>query len=181
MTIDSDTLEPGEKLLWQGGPDVKAYCERKAPIGFRAGLMLLAIAAACAAFQYFLQANTNSVAQLLTASLCVIAAILLYFPLRVWRIARRTEYAVTDRRAIIQEPGLLARNRLSVPLSEVRRIEVQNQNPGDVLFRDFVGQSEHGLYFIRDGFFAIPNAETVERLLRSAVEKFRPLRRPHDH
>ena len=178
MTIDSNTLEPGEKLLWRGTPDAKAYCERKAPVGFRAGLMLLAIAAACTAFQYFLQINANSVAQLLTALLCVIAAVLLYLPLRVWQIARRTEYAVTDRRAIIQEPGLLLRNRVSVPLSEMRRIEVQNQNPGDILFRDCVGQSEHGLYFIRDGFFAIPNAEAVERLLRSAAERARPQGQP---
>jgi hypothetical protein len=162
MTIDTSTLEPGEKLLWHGKPDVRIYCERKASLGFRAGIGVLVLAVASAAFQYFQP-------RLIATVLFVVAAVLLYFPLRLRRIALRIEYGLTDRRAIIEVPGLLLRNRVSVPLSEVKRIDVQNANPADLLFRDYSTESENGTHFLRDGFYAIPDAFKVEQLLRSAV------------
>ena len=101
----------------------------------------------------------------------LLGAALLYLPFRVRHDAQRTQYALTDRRAIIEKPGVLLRNRISVPLSNIRLIEVRNGIFGDILFRDFVAEDENGLQVTRDGFFAVANVQDVEQLLRSAIEK----------
>jgi hypothetical protein len=169
MTINSDMLQPGERFLWRDKPDVDAYCERRTPIGFFVGFGLLAVGSAVAAYGY-LHGDADSTA-VFGAVMALVGAALLYLPFRVRREARRTIYALTDRRAIIEAPGALLHSRISVPFSEIRLIEVRHDIFGDILFRDYVGQSEEGFQVTRDGFFAIADVQKVERLLRSAVAK----------
>jgi len=169
MTIEAKSLEPGERLLWHGMPDVGTYYRRRNPVGFSKGLALLAggVVLAGGASLY----TNTSVASAWWLLPALLAVALLYLPFRVRQDARRTSYALTDRRAIIERPGVLLRNRVSVPYSEIERIEVRNGNFGDLLFRDYVTQSEDGFQVTRDGFFAIANVREVERLLRSAMNE----------
>ena len=169
MTIEAKSLEPGERLLWHGMPDVGTYYRRRNPVGFSKGLALLAGAVILAGGAYLYADTSFAFPWWLLPVL--LAAALVYLPLRVRQDARRTSYALTDRRAIIERPGVLLRNRVSVPYSEIERIEVRNGNFGDLLFRDYVTQSEDGFQVTRDGFFAIANVREVERLLRSAMNE----------
>jgi hypothetical protein len=170
MTINAGSLDPGERLLWQDKPDVNAYCERKPLSGFWIGCGLVALAATITAFG-FSENGLNSESQVIIGALLLFGAFLLYRPLLVRRAVRKTMYALTDRRAIIEVPGILLRNRVSVPFSEIRRIEVHDGIFGDVIFRDCVQQSEDGMQFSRDGFWAIANVQKVERLLRTEIAK----------
>src|SRR5262245_32573197 len=166
--IDAKSLEPGEQLLWRDKPNLEAYCKRivaRRWIGFG----LLAIGAALAIL-YF-KGATNTESKMIAGALLLGGVIALYTPPMMWLRARRTTYAVTDRRAIMERPGLLFRNRVSVPFSEIRRIETRYAPFGDLVFRDFIQQTEHELQNTRDGFFAIANVQSVERTLRLAIER----------
>jgi hypothetical protein len=174
MTIDRDSLEPGEQLLWSGGPEAEAYIGRYSWSGFGPGLALMAAAFLLLAFEPLVPASFS--AATLVSLLFLAAAVLLVMALRRRRQARHTQYGVTNRRAIIEMPGVLLRNRVSVPFNEIRRIEVKP--PGDLLFRDYVSESENGQRFIRDGFLALPNVYAVEQLLRSAIERWRAQEQP---
>jgi hypothetical protein len=169
MTIEANSLEPGEQLLWRDRPDVKAYRER-VPTRVWVALGLPAVGAAVV-ISYF-QSGASSELQVLIATLLLGGIFSLCMPLRMWRESRQTEYALTDRRAIIERPGFVVRNRVSVPFSAIRHVELRNgTTTGDLIFRDFFQQSDHGLENTRDGFFAIANAQEVEQLLRAEVEK----------
>jgi|EndMetStandDraft_8_1072994.scaffolds.fasta_scaffold305229_2 hypothetical protein len=166
--IDAKSLEPGEQLLWRGKPNLEAYCKRISArrwIGFG----LLAIGAALAILYFEEVSNTQSNA--ISGALLLGGIIALCMPIRIWGEALRTGYALTDQRAIIERPSILLRNRVSVTFSEIRRIETRYAPFGDLVFRDFFQQTEQGLHNTRDGFFAIANVQSVERTLRSAIEK----------
>jgi hypothetical protein len=176
MTIDPSSLEPGEQLLWSDGPNFRAYCKRKSSngflgtrSGFAAGLAFAASGIALGAFE-FAQNQTNSTFSV-SLILFLIGAAMLYLPARIRRDAKRTSYALTDRRAIVETPGLLLRNRISVPYSEIESIEIQRGVSDDILFRDYAVQTENGYHTGRDGFLALTDAPKIERLLRSAAEK----------
>jgi hypothetical protein len=171
MTIDAHSLEQGEHLLWQGTPEIEAFCARKSLPPRWVGLSFLALGLICAVYEFLLtKPNPEAVAFIII--FLVIAGAILYLPLRFRRNARRTRYALTDRRAIIETPGLLLRNRVSVPFAEMRLIETNRTSPGDLLFRDYVGGGGEGPPTVtRDGFFAIANVEDVERLLRAEIVK----------
>ena len=101
------------------------------------------------------------------ASVLVIAIGLLLSPLLlVWR-ARVTDYALTDRRVLIVVHRPFG-HRVIVPLSRIRSIELRPRSGGvgDVLIHEAVPGTE---VQSREGFMAIPDAEKVERLLRSAL------------
>jgi len=167
--IDPNSLDPGERILWHDSPDVATYCRHRKSIGFSIGAVLLAIGSALAGYA-LINGSSDSISNYWPLPV-LLGGALLYLPFRTRRAARRTRYALTDRRAIIETPGVLLRNRVSVPLAEVRLLETRRGPFGDLLFRDFVGESGHGFDVTRDGFFAIANVERVEQLFRSAVEK----------
>src|SRR5262245_23242031 len=90
MTIEDDDLEPGERILWQGKPDIDAYCRRRALpvpplwIGFgvlAAGVALAALAIATDDFSGAL--GTGAL------TLTLIGALLVYIRGRYRREARR--------------------------------------------------------------------------------------------
>ena len=174
MTIDPRSLDPGEQLLWTDRPIIDAYCRRKGQDGFLASCQALPLVLVLLAFGTVLAGFgiTHGGTAIFGVGLALVlfALAALYLPVRVRRDARRTSFAITDRRAIIETPGLLLRNRISVPCSEIQTIEVRDGVSDDVLFRDHEVKSEHGSHFERDGFLAIKDASKVSRLLRSTVE-----------
>src|SRR5262245_44480323 len=116
MTISADSLEPGERLLWQGAPNVAWFSARNFNTSSRIGLAFLLIAAVIATLQYRAD-SIPSEAHAIPAALAIIGAFFASRPFWVERDLRRIRYALTDRRAIIERPGLLLRNRDSVPYS----------------------------------------------------------------
>jgi hypothetical protein len=169
MTIDPRSLEPGEQLLWYGKPDVEAYSERKGLTNKGFVLGLAALIAGLLLGLYGSATRFEGAGPQLFVVLTSIGAIVMYIPLRLrWKV-RRIRYGVTDRRAIIENPGWLLRNRISLPFSQIRRIEVcefPRRKFGDVIFWDYViPNADDGPIASRGGFFAIENAGEVERLL----------------
>jgi hypothetical protein len=93
----------------------------------------------------------------------------------VKRKARRTAYAVTDRRVILLEGGLwnavTVRTYMPPQLQRMTRTE-RPDGTGDLIleeytWRDSDGDRRHG----RHGLFAIPRVRDVEDLIRNALVK----------
>jgi hypothetical protein len=89
------------------------------------------------------------------------------------RAARRTCYALTNRRAIIWEPSLLGmrqvRSYTASGLGSLSRLE-RADGSGDLVFEEFrTRDSEGGTHTTRRGFLAIANVREVEELLRKTL------------
>jgi len=104
----------------------------------------------------------------------------LYFlstPLRYWRKAKRTVYAVTDRRVLIVEPGRVQ----SFEPGDLQQLERQDKGNGrgNLIFREEQGNLMLAMYTfsgsgsLKIGFFGIPAPraaeEAVRQLKRSAA------------
>lgn len=93
----------------------------------------------------------------------------LTWPLRTWRRLKSTYYALTDRRAIISETGLLSRPRVrSYTARSLRlmRSEEHDNGTGDLIFEspsNWVGMAK------TVGFLAIEDAHDVETLVRRTL------------
>ncbi|MBV8836871.1 MAG: PH domain-containing protein [Alphaproteobacteria bacterium] len=179
MTIDVNSLEPGEHLLWQGEPNARRFSERAFIASAWVGLSLLGFALLILLSLYLGNTAPGPDARALAGGLIVVGAFLACRPLWVRRDLRRMRYALTNRRAIIERPGVLLRNRFSVPYSHMRRIEFRNRHfekfieTGDVLFRDYTIQTEDGPQHGRDGFLALTDFAQVGQLLREQIEATR--------
>ncbi len=174
MTIDQDSLEPGERVLWQGKPDVEAYCRRReltVPPRW-IGPSVLTVAVTSAALAYWTGDVTDGFT-VTAATLLLVGALATYVRLRYLRDAGRVSYALTNRRAIIDRAGAVPPNRASVPYSDMPDVVVRDGPHGDVLFRVCGTQTEEGPRTWLDGFLAIENPRTVAGILRSAREAVR--------
>ncbi len=93
----------------------------------------------------------------------------LTWPIRTWRRLKSTCYALTDRRAIISEPGLLGRPRVrSYTAHSLRlmRSEEHDDGTGDLIFEspsNWVGMAE------TVGFLAIEDTRDVEAIVRRTL------------
>jgi hypothetical protein len=91
--------------------------------------------------------------------------------------AKRTSYAVTDRRAVIDLIGLLP-VRTSVPLGRIALIQARPRG-GDTGHVHFLHIDDPGpeVQLIktihREGFVAVSDVCRVERLLRNAVDSYK--------
>ncbi len=93
----------------------------------------------------------------------------LTWPLWAWKRLKGTCYALTDRRAIIYEPGLLGRHKLrSYTADSLRliRLEEHDDGTGDLIFEsppNKVGMDQS------IGFLAIEGAREVEAMVRRTL------------
>lgn len=174
MRIEGPSLEPGERLLWEGRPDFAAYLENSdfpfhKPIIPSAVLLVGLLAAGWAYFQPA-EGYDKIAAIAFLASL-----VLTYACYRVRRDTRRVAYALTDRRAIVELPGWFSRKSHSVPYSHMTDIVLHDGKFGDVLFAIHVSDcqpgNEHFVSSSRYGFFRIENPRHVMSLLHSAIAK----------
>jgi hypothetical protein len=167
MTIERQSLEPGERLLWEGRPDFKAYLENNAFPLHRPGIAaaVLAFGLLVAGRAYFLPGEGYEEVAMFAF---VASAILVYARYRLRRDARGIRYALTDKRAIVDRPGSLLRNNCSVPFSEACEITVHYGEYGDLIFAYTPPDLEAGS-FHPIGFYAIENVREVEQILRSAI------------
>jgi len=160
-------LEPDENLLWVGQP-VPAFFVGLSFIPFLMGGPFTAFAI------FWMGGAIGMGAPLLFALFglpFVLAGLaMLCSPLFLRRILKNTVYVITDQRAVILVKSFFSTEIVSHwpdDLEELRRKEKAN-GTGDVLFEGSSLNAQHTPGKIpTNGFFNIPEAREVERLLRN--------------
>ncbi len=167
--IASGLLDPGERLIWAGRPNALRYAFRKSTLTFLFGLLFFGFSL----FWVYGATNQSGLPfALFGAPFVVVGLGLVLSPLWHFVRGRRAAYLLSDRRAVIDISGFLPK-RISVPLSQVSFVELKSSSSGfgDVIFREIVTSSGEGSSVMRDGFMAVAEADRVERLLRTAIDK----------
>jgi hypothetical protein len=106
----------------------------------------------------------------------VVGASMLLTPLWYWWVARRTVYAITDRRAILIEVKL--RRSIQSFMGERLVSVIRNEDSrgrGDIIFEREATKGSKGRTIYRDvGFFGLSDAKAVEQILHDVYAKDRP-------
>jgi hypothetical protein len=176
MMSEITPTAPGERVLWSGNPDPFRFSLRKSLPGALIGIPFLAFAL----FWISMAASTPSGAAspfpfpfwLFGVPFVAVGLGTVLSP--IWHCVRalRTNYVLTNQRAIIDYPAPFAR-RISVPLYQIPFIEIRSSlgNFGHVLFQEAVVSSYNRGVSQRDGFVGVADPTHIEQLLRAAVEK----------
>ena len=156
-------LEPGERVLWHGRPDVNRLVRRQYGWCFFAGAFL-----GLSLIWAWDSAQRGTAVSLFVAMLFILAGLtVLYSKVQEIMAARTTRYMVTDRRAVIAS-GKQAQNVDSVAPYDIGPIEIANVKDeiGDVLFRQVEKFPEFGgLKRERSGFIGIIETGPARRAL----------------
>ncbi len=165
-------LEPGEQLKWVGAPEPTRMMIQSLPI--------LVFAIPWTAFALFwmamalssvsrspIHSGVSMIFPLFGLPFVLIGLCMLSAPVWARRKARRTVYAVTDRRAMIILTGrtrsVRSFGRTSMTERECRE---RADRSGDLIFyRKISSDGEGGTNSTPVGFFAIPDVRSVERLV----------------
>ena len=165
----SRLLDSGERLIWSGKPNPFRYAIKKGTTTFLFGLFFFGFAI----FWTYGAANQSG---MFFASFgipfLVVGLGLVLSPAWHYFRGERAMYALTDHRAVIDISDMFPK-RVSVPLKQIKFVELKRSGTGfgDVLFREIVSSGGEGTSITRDGFFAIADVDSVDQLLRRAVEK----------
>jgi hypothetical protein len=182
-------VEPNERLLWTGSPDPARRAAGGIPamlFGIPFTLFALFWTAMAGGFSFMFAgvagqsggpgfATPFMFFPLFGLIFVVVGFGLLLSPLWAYLKAQRTIYAITDRRAIVLEENAFgSRSIRSFGPNEIVLMERrENANGiGDLVFsreRYSTYQNGRSRSHIREnGFFAIPDVRSVERILREA-------------
>lgn len=168
MTIETSALQlldSGERLIWSGRPNALRYAINKGMVPSLFGVVFFGFAVF---WTYGAAKQSGLLFMLGGIPFLIIGLGFLLTP--VWPVFRgaRTTYALTNRRAIVDISGAFARG-LSVPINQIRFVEMKPSAKGfgNVLFREIIGTEGNSIR--RDDFIAIADADSVERLLRTAI------------
>jgi hypothetical protein len=178
-------LSGGERLLWVGQPQPRRYLLYSIPIMlfgvlWTAFAVFWVVMASVGAFGAAAQGGAPGGVGAVFACfpLCGLPFVLiglgmLTSPYWMLRAARRTCYALTDRRAIVWEPrwgsGYSVRSYGPAELTRICR----NQNAdgsGDLIFEQSVSYDSRGRRNVKSqGFFAIERVRDIEELIRRVL------------
>ena len=154
-------LAPGEALVWAGYPDAGATL-RKMRFLFWIGLPIMAAAAVAACF--------NAAGQV---GLLVGAALTAGPFVNAWR-AVNTVYVLTDRRAIVlcRLMGSVDQSNVALDCADAEPEILRGEGDvGTVLFvSGLPPRRRHTDYQGKFGFWNVPNADEVARIVQRAVE-----------
>jgi hypothetical protein len=168
-------LDRGELLIWSGRPTPLGYALKR--IGFQwffglffFGFSLFWISMAGTASQKT-GSFPGNVFWMFGIPFVLVAASMVLSPAWYYLKAGRTQFVLTDRRAVIDTRGFMGK-RVSIPMGQIRFVElVEGANGnGDVIFSEQVSKAPEHYTTKRDGFLAIANAAEVERKLRGLIE-----------
>lgn len=156
-------LDAGERLLWTGQPDANRVARQAMPI------LLFGIPWTVGALYFGHPWTEDHLPFALFSGLFVIAGLsMCCTPLVSYRDARRSTYAITDRRVLIVTAG---RERKVASYRAADQCEAERQEQpdgsGDLLFaRQQEKDNEGGYRTVDVKFVGIPRVREVERLLR---------------
>lgn len=164
-------LASGETLLWTGQPDAARIARQSWPLVLF-GLLWQGFVLywSWVASGFWLPGSDTPPEPFALFGLPFFLAgvVVLASPRTLARKARRTGYAITDRRALIIERGrrLSVRSFAPEALADLERRE-RADGSGDIIFtRDRTGSGK-GSRALEVGFFGLPAARDVERRLRA--------------
>jgi hypothetical protein len=168
-------LLPGERLLWEGSPDVNAF-------SLRGAWFLLPFSILWGGFALFWEASVLTSRAPGVFALWGIPFVLAGLYLIFGRIpvarreARRTRYAITDQRVLLLR-GAFGQQVTEIDLKDVpspqlergrRGIGTISFGPAPSAFRAPPGWPTLGMYAQPPAFLTIPDAERVYRILQDA-------------
>jgi hypothetical protein len=159
-------MQPGESLRWCGRPGPVALVRSRQRF-FWFGLLVLA-------FSVFWEMGVCSGPAAYPRPLILLwgvpfilcgAGLVLYAPASFW-LARRMDYAITDRRLLILH-GFPCRRTESFWPGDINILAVTERPDGcgDIIFRQRIVRSEDGNETLRCGFFGVPAVGDVARLV----------------
>jgi hypothetical protein len=175
-------LQPDERLVWVGQPRPDLFVRAAfflVPFGLVFGGFALFWIVGSAAMMGGFGANQGFPGFLNFFPLCgvpflLVGLAMVLSPIWLRRRARQTVYALTSKRAIIWEPGLVGsvtvRNYSAAGLGRMTRTE-RADGSGDLVFEEFVTTSTNSEGYRtsttnRRGFLGIDNVRKVEELIR---------------
>lgn len=166
-------LGPGEKVVWQGRPQLGRLMIWSLPmalvgIPFSAFAVFWTVGASQA-----VGAPGAGFFWLFGIPFLLVGAGLVLSPLGAAWKGTKTRYALTDRRAIVCEPqfgfGIQTRSYAADALTRIIRNQ-RGDGSGDLIFEEVPLRSNRGrARTIQRGFFAITDVRGVETLLRSTL------------
>lgn len=161
-------LEPGERLIWHGRPNVERLVGRKLGgifvAGAGVGLLLL--------WAWYAFAGGSAISSFVALMFVALAAILAHGKFREVLDARTTRYAVTDRRAIIVSGRAMNARRDYLP-DAIGPLETRNEihGAGDLLFNHTIKIGHFGRRRTEsDGFIGIAEIAKARRALSALME-----------
>jgi hypothetical protein len=175
-SVARSELEPGEYLLWSARPDAARAA--------RASMLILFFAVPWTAFSLFWmtmaalgvwQTDMGAVAWIFPLFGLPFVAVglgMLSLPYFVYSRAKRTVYAITDRRAMIIVAGSTRSVESYGPadFGSLKRVE-RADGTGDLIFLTTEGRARRGSATKRDlGFLAIPDVGGVERIFKETFK-----------
>ena len=165
-------LAPGERLVWVGQP--------RPDLATRPAYFLVPFGVVFTAFALLWTAGALCLSAGLLAPcglpFVAVGAGLIASPVWLRRRARETLYALTDRRAVVWEPGwfgsVAVRSYSAPGLGRMSRHE-RADGSGDLVFEEFTTVSHTGdgphTSTTRRGFLAIDDVHAVEDLVRRTL------------
>lgn len=163
-------LEPGESILWEGQPNPGSW--------FRMGIWFPAIGAVlilAAAASYFSSTGFDLIAIIGTTFFLICGSALMLAPFLGWFAARRTFYAVTDRRVILRTPRLDRRSDLTSVYPAELTLLIRQHSRGRLGTLQFdryhrnATWSEDPPYLTVMGLCSIEDAVVVEAIIRQRL------------
>lgn len=160
-------LDDDERLLWSGQPLPAQLARAQVP--------LLLFGVPWTAFAVFWVVGATQAAGsfgLFGVPFVLVGAFMLSAPLRAYRGASKTIYALTNRRALVIAPSTQAfsTGRLDVvsyvPDADTMSRSTNSDGSGDVVFLTLRTPGKNRERIERKGFIGIANAFEVERLVR---------------
>jgi hypothetical protein len=188
---------PGESVIWSDKPQAICLAKRSIPkalmgVGLTVFMILWMSIAARGGHNKWDRGRkvtifaTHNVLIAAAAGVCMfpLCLCLVTWPLHTWWKGKRTRYVLTDRRAIVEEAGLLggiAGHSFPADALTLMRCDPQKDGKGDLVFEDrknWIGMSQPV------GFLAVERVREVEALVRNTLfseePRHRPLERPLD-
>lgn len=166
-------LQPGETIAWTGRPKPRAFTLQTIPLFLFAipwtGFAIFWVAMALRATGKHGGSGPGLFFPLFGVPFVLVGIGMLSSPLWMKRLARRTIYLITDRRAIVFQRGFSVTTRSYSPeqLQSLTK-RVRPDGSGDIIFAAtfpmVIGQSSNPA-LIQNGFYSVANFREVERLL----------------
>jgi hypothetical protein len=160
----ANELAPEEKLVWAGQP--------RADLALRAAWVLIPMGILFTGFTLFWTALAPWFMAPCGLPFFAIGLFMLGSPIWLRTLARKTVYALTDRRAIIFKPSwfgrVLVQSFTAAGLGQMSRRE-RPDGSGDLIFQVFTTGFGENARSEQQGFLAIDDVRAVEDLVRRTL------------